>query len=308
MFDYSAGIRRLASVALLMTTSVGIIGSITSYRRSLLGLVAAALLLAACSSPPIGSLVASASPSAAPSAAIAGSPAVSPTPSEPPPPSALPSVSTSPKADASSATRPRCPLPGGNKCLGILAAGTYSTFAFVTPFAYTVPAGWANYSDIPGEIFLLAPGYELGGVDAGTSDYIGVYASVAADTLDCLEQPAPGVALSAKGIAHALVTRPGLATTAPKSVTVGGLKGLVLDVNMKKGWTKAACPGGANVAVLTGVSPSEFDHPVGGATTMRLYLFDTANGVLAIEVDDITGGKHLHGYDIVVKSMRFLPD
>jgi hypothetical protein len=215
-------------------------------------------------------------------------------------------VSTPPSVEASA--RPRCPLPGANKCLGLLAAGTYSTFAFDTPFAYTVPAGWANYSDIPGELFLLAPGNELSGVDAGTSDYIGVYASVAADTLDCMQQPAPGVGLSAKAIAHALATRPGLATTAPRSVTVGGLKGLVLDINMKKGWTKAACPGGANVAVLAGVSPSDFDHPVGGATTMRLYLFDTANGVLAIEVDDVSGGKHLHGYDAVVKSMRFLPD
>lgn len=53
------------------------------------------------------------------------------------------------------------------------------------------------------------------------------------------------------------------------------------------------------------MSPSDLEHAIVGAFTFRLYFLNTASGVLAIEIDDSTGGKHLDGYDVVVRSLKF---
>jgi hypothetical protein len=262
------------------------------------GLVVAALLLAGCSSGPVTSKLSPAATSIAPS--TASSIAISPVAS------AAPSIPTLPSPAASSATPGGCPVPNGGECRGPLAAGTYSTVTFGPTITYTVPAGWANVEDLPGNFSLLPPGGTVAGINAGTSDFIGVYTSVAADGSDCTAQPAQGVGLSASAIAQALATRPGLASTAPEATTVGGLKGLVLDVKLKKGGTKQACPGGVpHVALIVGVSPSDLEHANRWCLHPPSLFPQHGQRVLAIEIDDSTGGKHLDGYDVVVRSLKF---
>ena len=66
-----------------------------------------------------------------------------------------------------------CPDPGVggvNTCLGSLQAGTYQTSSFHPPLSYTVPAGWDNEEDLPGNFLVLPPGSTIGGVNLGTSD------------------------------------------------------------------------------------------------------------------------------------------
>ncbi len=48
-----------------------------------------------------------------------------------------------------------CPNPHGGSCLGNLDPGTYSTSVFDPKITYTVPAGWTNFEDLPGNFWLF---------------------------------------------------------------------------------------------------------------------------------------------------------
>ena len=74
-----------------------------------------------------------------------------------------------------------CPNSEGGQCLGKLKAGTHKTVVFRPTLTYTVPAGWTNFEDTPGNFLLVPARGALPGVNAGTSDFIGVYTSVAAE-------------------------------------------------------------------------------------------------------------------------------
>ena len=199
------------------------------------------------------------------------------------------SPSTSPRESASSA--PVCPNPEGEACLGKLAPGTYTTVVFTPTLTYTVPAGWSNFEDTPGNFLLVAPGYDLAGVNPGTSDYIGVYTRVAA-----CEGPESGVGGSPDDIAGLLTHQRDLQTTTPRQVSVGGLDGVVLDIKLAKG---------SDACFISGLTPSSLEHGLIPGLTIRLYLL-RRSGTLAIEVDDVRGGgNHLDDYSSVVKRMRF---
>ena len=72
-------------------------------------------------------------------------------------PSASVAVSTSSTlATESASPPPECPNPEGQACLGELAPGTYTTVVFTPTLTYTVPSGWSNFEDTPGN-FLLVP-------------------------------------------------------------------------------------------------------------------------------------------------------
>jgi len=134
-----------------------------------------------------------------------------------------------------------CPNPEGGACLGPLTPGTYATSSFVLPITYTVPEGWDNEEDTPGNFLLLPPGQTLEGVNAGTSNYLGIYRGVHAAARDCTEAPEPAVATTAEALAEELAERPGLIAGGPEPVSVGGLEGYRLDVRMDPAWT-TACP------------------------------------------------------------------
>src|SRR5581483_11486337 len=78
----------------------------------------------------------------------------------------------------------RCPNPddgmGTERCLGTVTAGTYTTQMFGPRLTYTVPDGWQNLEDLEGNFLLVPPRSKLAGVDATTTDFVGVYTSVRA--------------------------------------------------------------------------------------------------------------------------------
>ena len=210
-------------------------------------------------------------------------------------------------ATESASPPPECPNPEGQACLGELVPGTYTTGVFTPTLTYTVPSGWSNLQDTPGSFLLVPSRGNLPGVNADTSDFIGVYSTICAPN-GCDPGTAPGVGLSVPAIARWMAHNPGLTITDRHDVTIGGLKGVVLDVMMSQGWTKGCwySRGEPIVPLITGVGlASGLDHNIGPGRATRLYLLGNAVGTLAIEVVDVSGGGHLNSYSSVVETMEF---
>lgn len=201
-----------------------------------------------------------------------------------------------------------CPNPDGGRCLERLKAGTYHTQTFQPEITYTVTTGWANFEDLPGNFLLVPPGGSLAGVNPGTSDYIGIYTSIAAGAPGCAAGTTPGVAHTPEAIARWMTHNAGLTTTGTKRASVGGLPGVVLDIQLRKTWKKG-CPfshGVPTVQLITGISPSHLAHGMGPHLTIRLYLLSYQAGTLAVEIDDVhTGHPHLNSYSALIKHIHF---
>jgi hypothetical protein len=263
-------------------------------RVASIGLLAAALMTACTATPaaaPAGT------PSDAPAAAAAATAAAA---------TAAPATAAPATANAAPSV---CPSIHGGVCLGPLEAGTYTTRAFKTPLTYTVPDGWANYEDLLGNFLLVPPSGSLEGVDAGTSDYIGVYDGVAPASGDCQERRQDDVALTPEAMAAWYASHPGLAVEGPKAVTIGGLDGVVLDLTIAEGDT-GVCRvpdfDGPFVPVLIGAGPAELAHALIEGLIMRLYLVSAPTGeVIAIEIDDLPGGDTMESMTQVVEDMQF---
>lgn len=142
----------------------------------------------------------------------------------------------------------------------------------------------------------MPPGNTLDGVNAGTSDVIGVYTSVVASRCSgvsgsCDTERVPGVPATPAAITTWIRRQSSLNASAPQRVSVGGLSGLVTDVRVEKGAKLPSCSDGGNTVsvfvLISGRTPSALDHGVIDGMTMRLYLLAYNSGTLCIELDDI---------------------
>ena len=204
-----------------------------------------------------------------------------------------------------------CPNSGGGECLGTLTAGTYRTTTFALPVTYTVPNRWQNLEDLPGNFLLVPPDQDVAGVDAGTSDYVGVGLRAVAASRDCSSeveatQPQPGVGSTPQAIADELRARPGLVVTAPRNVGVGGLTGVVIDVRIDEAWTGTCfySEGAPVVPLIKGMPPSSFDHSMIEGIATRLYLLARDAGTLDIEIQ-LVNPTRLDEYASVAESFSF---
>lgn len=220
-------------------------------------------------------------------------------------------TSSRPSPDGSTTpSGPPCPNPEGQACLGPVAAGTYTTRIFLHPvITYTVPAGWSNFEDTAGNFLLLPPGSDLAGTDAGTSDYVGIYSTVAAPN-GCESGSLPGVEPTPGEITEWLAGHPALVVSRRENVDIGGLNGFSVDVELATGWTQSCSysDGQPVVPLIIGVGRSSLEHAVVDQGKTRLYLLDNEGGALAIEVYDADDdGRDLDTYSAVVEDMSFLP-
>jgi hypothetical protein len=179
-------------------------------------------------------------------------------------------------ATTGSSTPPTCPNSHGGACLGSLDAGSYATSTFNPQITYTVPEGWANLEDLPGN-FLLQKTNDL--------RYLGVYQNVRAPA-ECAEAWAEGVEGGVADLTEWYTTHPGLTTTEPEAVTIGGLDGVFIDISLEPSWN-VTCPysqGQPVVPFIIGNGTSELHHVILPGFEERLYLLEWNQGNVAIEV------------------------
>jgi hypothetical protein len=241
---------------------------------------------------------------------------------------ALSACSGAPQRSSSSAASPSrsaaapaaCPNTDGGGCLGPLrATKEYATSTFRPAITYSVPVeGWVNEEDLPGNFLLLPPGNALEGVNAGTSDFIGVYASIAAEEFakspSCTTRSVASVADTPDAFVAWLKRHPLITATAPEKITVGGLHGLRVDIAIRPGARVPECTDDVTgerveyVPILLGEGASQLDHGLIPDLTMRLYLLESQEGTLAIEVDDVASAPgSLATLSTVAEGLRFAP-
>ena len=90
-----------------------------------------------------------------------------------------------------------CPAHGG-QCLGPIEAGTYTTVTFEPAITYSVPEGWTNGEDLPGNFLIQL---------ANDRRYLGIYRDVAAP-LGCEETFDPTVEPTVEGLTRWLAGIP----------------------------------------------------------------------------------------------------
>ncbi len=211
-----------------------------------------------------------------------------------------------------------CTIANDN-CLGLLDAATYKS-QFITPridadatwrptvgaLTYTVPDGWANSSDWP-DAFELVPAQELPPVaESDRSRNIGVFRQPSAMTQDrpCSDQVEPGVGRTVDDLVAWLQTVPGLNTTGPTPISIGGHDGQMLDIERDPAWT-ATCEGSSE-RLVTFLNPG---IAVGESQRVRLILLDIGDGdVVAIGVwtrDQATLDAWIPEAMPVIESFRF---
>jgi serine/threonine-protein kinase len=202
----------------------------------------------------------------------------------------------------------QCTQPFGGTCLGEVQPGTHTTRTFRPRLTYSIPVGWTNYNDSPGNVGFVPPGGDWKAVDSGHSDYLGVFQRIAPTGSRCGDDA--GRVRSAAAYVRWLRANPGLSVTRLHPITVGGLSGFVLDLRIRSNWRKTCkwSQGMPAVQLIHGVSPT-YPQMIHGMLpqpfVMRLYLLDYKKATLGIEIDEIEGSSKLAAYDAVVKTFRF---
>lgn len=199
-------------------------------------------------------------------------------------------------AEPRKSVRPACPNAHGGICLGELSAGTYTTEAFEPTFSYTVPDGWVNGEDLPGN-FLLYRTSEPPVAEGWGSSYIGIFQNVlAAD--QCVEEPQAGVGQSSAQMAEWYRTVDGLQITKDEPISLGGLSGISLDLQVDDAW-ESRCPldGTINwLPMFIGGGVSQVHHVMGAPLQMRLIILNWNDGNVVVETTAVLSELTLEEY------------
>ena len=192
---------------------------------------------------------------------------------------------------------------GGTNCLGDLDAGTYAT-QYIRPLpvdpwsplfggvTYTVPPGWANYSDWPTVIGLTTTAEFANTTSSNPQPSAGV--DVLTDA-NGLAAPCSLSADTSQESAHDVLGHLGgnLSVAQPLAITVGGYSGLYVDVTA----VSAPAPSGAGHSAPNCGSDVPYFYAAGDAQSIsvgeseRLVMLDLSGGhLLAIVVRSDTSG------------------
>ena len=199
--------------------------------------------------------------------------------------------------------QPTCPNPEGGSCLGTLRPGTYTTRAFAPAITYTVPRGWTNGEDLPGNFLLQRK---------GDNRYMGIYRDANAP-LDCLEAFDPAVPQSVTAYARWLRRHPLLRVTPPVAVSIGGLRGVYVDISKAPGTRGQGCPfselGGDVPFIIGGRGPASLLHVILDTPGFeeRLFLLRRGRGNVVIEVgpEGASLGAYLQEVMPILRSLKF---
>jgi hypothetical protein len=179
-----------------------------------------------------------------------------------------------------------CPYPDGAVCRGPLAAGgPHKTRLFVPVFSHQAGEGWDNTVDSPNEYQVRRTGPDGKPLEMG----IYIFRDVAIHAANCKDEPEPEVGRTPEDMAEYMRDHPGLITTRPKTVNVGGLDGVMIEVAMDPAWTKECFYSGGDPTVpLFWGSDAEsgLEWGTGPGTEDRFYILDMPGGgnvLIAVE-------------------------
>ena len=119
--------------------------------------------------------------------------------------------------------------PSEPDCIGPLAPGIHSSANLITPFTFEVPDGWTKNLDVPGSFNLTSSAFPAGAI-AVIPDWAIV------SQRRCTLAPEPGLGRSVDDLVTWLTEHPGLITSKPVPVALGGLEGQMLDVRKDPDW------------------------------------------------------------------------
>jgi hypothetical protein len=197
------------------------------------------------------------------------------------------------------------PAPAaGGSAASPLAAGTHTSAAFQPPVTFTVPDGWELAADAAAYLQLRPAGSEVNGIH--------LFRDPVAASQDpaCPATPEPGVGSTSTELVAWLRERPGLTVGPPALATVGGLRGVAIDVAIKDGWT-ASCPfaNGSPTVPLLSSKTAGYHWVIVGNERLRFYVLDLPGGGTMIVDEDAFDGTlyddFIRAAAPIVRSMQF---
>ena len=202
-----------------------------------------------------------------------------------PGPSPSPSDAASVESPTPTATEPWQPAghrcgPGGARCAGPLAPGTYTSQSLDPAVTFTVESGWINVEDWP-EFFLLIPDTPSDRAISVAEDltmsessrFLLVVPGPLVLASDGCAESSGATAASATDFANAMAAKAGLDVVGPTDVTVSGMVGSQVDIGLEQGWTET-CPSDPTTPVVQAV-PNRF---VGADHRLRVIALDRPDG------------------------------
>jgi hypothetical protein len=166
-----------------------------------------------------------------------------------------------------------------------LPPGTYTSAAFQPAVTYTVPNGWRVASDSPDYFALQPVNSEITGIHLFRDP------KAASQDPTCPTSPEPGVGTSSLELTTWIRGLPGFVASSPRMATVGGLRGVELDLALNTGWT-ASCPfanGVPTVPLFVGTN-GNMRWVVAGNERLRLSLLDVpGGGTVVVDIDAFDG-------------------
>jgi hypothetical protein len=184
-----------------------------------------------------------------------------------------------------------CADPAFPTCAGPLEPGAHRSRLFIPPVDYVIPldspVAWDNPEDRPGTFTLHPAGPD--------TDAIFFFRDVRVITEGCFPRFDETVGSTAAEIADWLEGNPGLIATDAQPVTLGGLRGVLLDIAASGTYT-TVCPSDGDtypedlpvLPLFGGAGSGDLTWFVGGDERIRLYLLDMpGGGTVTIGIDAI---------------------
>lgn len=175
-------------------------------------------------------------------------------------PLATPRIAESPTPDVT----PALCQPSDPSCIGPLAPGIHTTANLLTPVKFEVPDGWSKELDVPGSFQLVSSAIPSGSIGIRPDWAI-------ANQSACTADPEPGVRRKVDDLVRWLVEHPGLITSSPAPVSIGGLDGQVIDLRKDPAWS-GPCEGKVSLFTHVGTINDPGWWDVTDSARLRLYF------------------------------------
>jgi hypothetical protein len=212
-----------------------------------------------------------------------------------------PAATPTPAATAPPVPTPMLCQPSEPSCIGPLAPGAHTTADLITPVTIEFPDGWSKTLDVPGSVEFESSAFPTGSVGLRPDWAI-------ANQERCTSDPEPGVGRTVEDLVTWLTQHPGLITSTPSPVSLGGLEGQVLDVRKDPEWS-GPCAGKVSLFTHVGTINDPGWWDVNDAARLRLYFLDAGGSrVVTVHVetsDEASFEGFVEGATPILQSFEF---